>query len=495
MEGEKGVVLEGKDASSRRRNLNYIRRVYKMQKQCSFMDIDVPDNIVPEFLDSYKYKPLQAIWSINKRMHFEIFPVILLSWILWKEFAKYNFILKPYQIFFLIFGAFFIFKWFNWILLDTYQADETADVDISKLPVAIVIPVYNEDKKSLVDCIIALLLQTRRPNEIHITDDGSGYEYQDIKEWFCRKCEEFGVIGTWARQENLGKREAHCNSISRICNKNSIVCTIDSDATLDPRAIEEGMKPFAWSQHKSVTGLVISKKVNSNFLTRIVDSIPLVSSQHLGKGSMSGYGCVVVNSGAISLYRPDVIAKALEVGYQTETYNGEPVHFSDDSFLTLIALSLGKTIFQPSCFSFADMPITLNHHLRQYTRWARGAVIRGFWRVKFFPFPNWVFIVQFSNWASFFVATMIFIIWGVEGITPDTILFFLITSTVFCFLLGMQYSSVKRIDVSKKDAIINLLLLPLSMTWQYSVLRIVNIYAMFTHSTLKWGTRQSVEKT
>lgn len=187
---------------------------------------------------------------------------------------------------------------------------------------------------------------------------------------------DFSVANTYPRiQElavmaaNLGKRHTHDNAFNSIkTTANVIVVTVDSDGILDPRAIEEGLKPFIDPRVKSVAGIVIASNAQRNLLSRITDMIFVSGQQLIDRAVMSQFGNVLVNSGGLAFYRSSVIKVAKKHGYTTETFFGRPISFSDDSYLTLFSLLQGRAVQQQSSIVFADMPISLSHHIRQPLR-------------------------------------------------------------------------------------------------------------------------------
>lgn len=242
---------------------------------------------------------------------------------------------------------------------------------------AVLIPLYNEDPSVVSYMLRALLHQSNLPHEVHVVDDSSTTgSYDDQREWFLRATKEAGIISTWTRTKNQGKRHAQVEAFRNMQEAEFFV-TVDSDSALDYRALEEIARPFHDPKVTSVAGVILAQNNTSNLLARITDLI-FVSQQLVDRSAMSSIGAVLVNSGGLAAYRRSVLTDTIDL-YLSEEYLGRHVEFSDDSMLTLFALLKGKTVQQPTAFALAFMPDNFSHHYRQQVRWFRGSFIRGLW--------------------------------------------------------------------------------------------------------------------
>lgn len=363
----------------------------------------------------------------------------------------------------------------------------------------VIIPVYNEDKTSLRELLESLFDQVVLPKEIHIVDDGSKEKYNDIKTWFSNKAKEMAIYTTWNYQQNQGKREAHVTAFNKIKNndgKNRIILTVDSDGYLDKNAIKEGLIPFEDPEVYSVGGLMNAKNAQKNVLSRITDLI-FLTTQLIDRNAMSVFGSVLVNSGALAFYRYEVVDFAIkEAKYSEETFFGSKVVFSDDSFLTFMANRFGKTVIQPTAIVFADMPITLSHHLRQQLRWAKGQFIRGWWRFKYLDIISYGWFRHLIGQILFFmsltiVIQLLIIKPIITGHLPS--LDFLLIPVFLAYTQGIRYFAIKRTDMTNSSRLLTYLISPLAVIWFALVIRIVTLYGYVTAKRTGWGTRQQVE--
>jgi hyaluronan synthase len=356
-----------------------------------------------------------------------------------------------------------------------------------------IIPAYNEDPAALRECIASMLAQTRRPNVIWVTDDGSTVSYADVRDWFYRTADAAGVRAVWHRQRNAGKRHAQGAAIAATPEAGYYL-TVDSDAILDPDAIREGLMPFANPKIESVAGVVmVANQVN--LLTRFTD-LWFVIGQLVDRSGMSSVGSVLVNSGALAFYRGTLLRDNLD-GYLNELFFGRSIETSDDSLLTIYALLKGKAVQQHSSFSFTFMPETYSHHRRQYLRWMRGAFIRAWWRFRYLPVNSPAYWFNLLGWVQVALSTVTFTALFLYGAirTPADLPFLLMIPVLVGYGQGLRYFMIKRSDISFRQQAGIFLLIPVLVIYGFFVLRALRLYAAATCLKTSWGTRETVEVT
>lgn len=374
-----------------------------------------------------------------------------------------------------------------------YTTTPEQQVELDKAVLVVNVPTYNEDPQALHDCLSSILHQTRPVQVIHVVDDGSKVDYSDVKEWFLARAAEVGVRGLWTRQDNAGKRAAQANTVREVGADADFFLTIDSDALLDSRAVEEGLKPFADANVQSVAGIVLASNNRSNVLARITDLL-FVTNQLIDRSAMSRMGAVLVNSGVLAFYRADILRESMG-SYLSETFLGRPVHFSDDSMLTLYARTRGKTVQQPTSFVFTLMPEKVSHHLRQQVRWRRGAFIRSFWRFRYLPVNSYAYWGHFLSWFQTVLGTAVFLmLFIITPILDKAVLpWLLVVPVMIGYAQSLRYLSFDRADESMRSRLVTIALSPLATLWSFFILRVVRWYAWATVMRTGWGTRQEVE--
>lgn len=434
-----------------------------------------------------------------------VFPLIfsilsLIGYIAFQYWTITNNMSNGFKPIFIVIGIIFFFQLFFGIFARTKKIKKEEDKEIvEKYNPIVLVPVYNEDVNSLKDTLNSLFNQTRLPKEIHVVDDGSKEKYDEVKKWFEKTAKDLEIKVTWSRhKKNQGKRNAHMTAFKNITKElieNAIIITVDSDGVVDKNAIEEGMIPFKDEEVYSVAGVIISRNANTNLLTRLADWI-FVTQELIDRATMSMFGNVLVNSGALAFYRYEVLKIAEETGYTEEYFFNTKVEFSDDSYLTLIALKLGKTVHQPSAIVFADMPVSISHHIRQQIRWSRGSFIRSWWRLRYLDPMSYGWIRQVIGHVTFFTVMTVYIqLLVIKPLLTGFVMVWdiCILGILLSYVQGIKYFAIKRNDSTVANQLLTYILSPLAILWAMLVLRTLKVYSYITCTKGGWGTRQQVE--
>jgi hyaluronan synthase len=369
---------------------------------------------------------------------------------------------------------------------------------LDQLNVTVSIPVYNEDPAALLLVAQSMVRQTRPPRRVEFVDDGSDkFDYRDVRAKLAilarrHRDIEFSWVRT-ERTEGSGKRAAQAVTFAND-RRAEIFATIDSDTILDPRAIEEGLKPFANPRVTSVAAVLLTYNSGTNLLTALTE-IWLTVYQLGIRSAWSRLGRVMINSGGLAFYRASVVREALPA-YLNETFFGRPVRFSDDSMLTFFAMLRGRTVQQPTCFAFTIMPETISHHVRQQLRWMRGSTIRSFWWFRYLSPWQLGWWLALLSWVSFSLTSSLllalFVIAPIADgkLPPAPSLFFLV---VVRYVGSLRCLLIRRSDQNLWMRLAAFACMPLVSLWSMTVLRVLRVYAIFTCLQNGWGTRKSVE--
>ena len=360
---------------------------------------------------------------------------------------------------------------------------------LDRMRVTVNIPVYNEDPELIDRALFALFQQTRLPQRVQVVDDGSGVDYQEIARYWARHHPP-SVDFSWVRQENRGKR--HAQSRTFFGDDADIFITLDSDTALERHAIQEGLKPFADRRTQSVAGLELAFNQNRNWLTRINGSRQL-AWQLSACAAQSTMGNVLVNRGTFALYRAPVVRDNIDA-YLAEDFFGHNVRFGDDSLLTTYALSRGRAVQQSSAIQLTMYPETLDHHIRQWTRWMRSSTIRTFWRIRHLPLTSygwWVTVINlWLFFASIAASIAAFVVWPVAH---QFILDAAAAPVIWMYLTYLRNFIVVRSDETLADRLDSFLIVPVSFAWLLAVLKPLRFWGMATCWRTGWGTRAKVE--
>jgi hyaluronan synthase len=362
---------------------------------------------------------------------------------------------------------------------------------LDRLWVTVNIPVYNEDPAILDRTIYALFRQTRLPDHVQVVDDGSAQDYREVRDWW-EAYHPPGVRFSWVRQENAGKK--HAQSVTFISDRNAdIFVTIDSDSALDCCALDEGLKPFADPRIASVAGLETAFNYDANMLTRAISARSIAFQLFAMSAQSQARGNVLINPGAFSLYRADLIREIVPA-YLGETFFGCPVTLGDDTALTMFALCRGRAVHQPSAVSMPVYPETVSHHLRQWTRWMRASTIRTFWRLRYLPIFSygWLYVV-YTLWAFFTSVAITLVIPLAWPATRNLAIASAIALICWPCAIAIRVVTVRRSDQRWYGKLTGVLLLPVAALWYLIVLRQIRFYGIATCARQHWVTREKVE--
>jgi len=408
-------------------------------------------------------------------------------------FAAYRFLFsREFLQLIPIWGAGFVMRvvplvtsWFGKPFTTTAQQGQELD----RLRVVVAVPVYNEHPMILDRCLWALVNQSRQPDVVHVVEDGPSADYTTLRDYWLRQCPG-RVRVLWTQQrENCGKKFAQ--SVVFVNHPEAdIFVTVDSDTTLEHRAVEEGMKPFADPRIMSVAGVEENFNKDVNWLTRSV-AVRSAYYQLTVWGTQSIFGDLLVNRGTFALYRARVIREIVPA-YVGETFLGRPIRLGDDAALTLFSQACGRTVQQLSAFSLPMHPERLSHHFRQWVRWARGAAIRNCWRLRYLSPGSygfwWTLLVWYMSFMSAAIPVILVAAWPhSERILELTV----VAALSWTYLMSVRTLSVRRSDDSVWFRIGSLLLFPAGSAWSMIVLRPVRLYGMATFLKQRWTTRQT----
>jgi cellulose synthase/poly-beta-1,6-N-acetylglucosamine synthase-like glycosyltransferase len=219
-----------------------------------------------------------------------------------------------------------------------------------------IIPVYNEDPELYTAAIWSLINQTIPPDVIHVMDDGSRRPLQAFNHPLVR----------WHSQNNQGKRHAQYNILKMYSpNAWDFIFTVDSDSVCDPDALEHLLRSMSDSAVQAATGMIFVRNWRKNLLTRLTD-INVVTSCLMFRMFRSHMGVVTPTSGAIALYRADLVYDNLE-DYVTSGTAG------DDRRLSFYALLRGKVVGVHESVVETALPETWGGIFNQRLRWSKSA--------------------------------------------------------------------------------------------------------------------------
>lgn len=390
----------------------------------------------------------------------------------------------------------FLLLW--WVPLSWFERPAKATIrqmkTLNELIVAVQIPVYNEDRNALVACLTALFEQTRKPDRILLTDDGSEDPLPDIRDWFLDQCQEHEIDGVWHRQANRGKRHAQMAVLAD--DDSDIICTLDSDSILDHRAIEEGLKPFVNPKIMSVAGLVAVLNTRTNWLTYLTAMLYTPFTRGF-RSAQSVLKRVTVNSGTLAFYRGHVIRKYVGI-YENETFRGKPMQMNDDSLFTFYGLLHGDAVHQPTSVAYTLVPENVDNYRRQQMRWMRGTFVRTFWWWRYAGLTSPVFWMPILEIVQLLMSVAIPVALLMQSQMRhhlgDVLVSTVLVDVGVTWLISLRFLMLKRSDESLLFHLGLVLTAPIAGLWRILVVKPMYLYCLATFWKVgSWGTRAKVE--
>jgi biofilm PGA synthesis N-glycosyltransferase PgaC len=243
------------------------------------------------------------------------------------------------------------------ILLDRPRALELEGT----LPaITVIIAAYNEEGSIEETVRYALCSDYPGPLEVVVADDGST---DATRELVRSAAAEDGRVRL-SEAPHGGKAQALNTALASVTTP--LVATIDADTLLMPESLRRIVARMLQSPPDTVAvaGSVLTRNSRANFLTRMQewDYFLAISSVKRQQALLQG---TLVAQGAFSIYRTDALR---EVG-------GWPDRIGEDIVLTWSMIRRGgRTSFEPSAVAFTEVPVRMNHLVRQRQRWARGMI-------------------------------------------------------------------------------------------------------------------------
>lgn len=359
---------------------------------------------------------------------------------------------------------------------------------LDTLNVTVAVPVYNEDPGALDQGLWSAVNQSRPPQCIHVVEDGQSQDYSRLQAHW--EGQHGPTLVRWERpwEKNRGKKWAQ----SRVFTTNpaaDVFVTVDSDTTLEYRAIEEGLKPLANPKIASVAGIEEIWNKHQNWLTKVC-AARNTFSQLVSWSTQSVFGDVLINRGTFALYRAHIIREIIPA-YLGETFLGRPVKLGDDSALTLFSRAHGRTVQQVSAICLPVYPATLSHHFRQWLRWARGGSVRNYWRIKYLPVMSWGWwwtaLAFYYTIASLCLPVLFIAGW------PHTahLLAWTAASVVaWSYTTSLHVLRIRREGETTWTRVSSVLAYPAGLIWSSYFLRPIRLYGIFSCFKQGWVTRQ-----
>ena len=242
----------------------------------------------------------------------------------------------------------------------------------------IVMPLYNEDAGFAVASVRSMINQDRRPDRIHVVDDGStdgGLTARAVEATLRAEAGDLEWEVT-RLPSNRGKRHALAVGFRAAPDAAIYVC-VDSDTILDHRALDEGVAALDEPEVAAVAGFVMAENWSRNVLTRMID-LRYVSAFLSERAAYSLFGAVLCCCGSLAFFRGTVVRDNLD-DFLDQRFLGQVASFGDDRRLTNYALRAGRVVLCERARASTAVPERFGHYLRQQVRWNKSFFRESIW--------------------------------------------------------------------------------------------------------------------
>ena len=344
--------------------------------------------------------------------------------------------------------------------------------------VSIVIPVFNEEKEYLEQCISNICKANYPQKEVIMIDDGSS----DPQCWqVIQRLQAIHNFTAYKLEKNVGKRKAMAFGFRKATGE--ILIAGDSDTVVTSgECIERLVEPFRDPNVGAVSGCVLVKNVKDTLMTRIQDARYWLAF-YIEKSSQNPYNSVTCASGPFSAYRKEYVMLFLDE-WEHQMFLGQECTYGDDRGLTTFMLKHGYGVkFARDAFAYTNVPDTLPKFVKQQIRWKKS-FLRENWYLSSFIFRKNPFMVAefFLFWAVFlagFIAKFITFFYFFTGRIEFLNLLVMI---VFVAVLHYIYAFLRSPGTRGYYGVIYGILNEFLISWMI-------FPAFFSLKDTKWGTR------
>ncbi|MGQ9679145.1 MAG: glycosyltransferase [Candidatus Bathyarchaeia archaeon] len=221
-----------------------------------------------------------------------------------------------------------------------------------KTMVSVIVPVYNGEK-TIADCIRHLELQSLRPTEIIVVDDGSRDKTPIMLEELSRIYSNITVV---KNPRNMGK----CASINSVLDQVRFpyVAVVDSDTNLGVDYLRNVLGAFQREDVVGVSGMVLP--IGSETAISKARLIEYLHGQSTYKNFQNRVGTIFVAPGCCTVWRSSWIKKR---GIPTET-------IVEDMDLTWESqIDGGKIFYVQDAVAYTAEPDSFRKYVHQIDRW------------------------------------------------------------------------------------------------------------------------------
>lgn len=342
--------------------------------------------------------------------------------------------------------------------------------------VTVVTPMYNEGE-GIRQTIRSVLAQDYPAHKLRliVVDDAST---DDSYEHALDEARGQHRVTVLRNDTNMGKRRAINRAVRGTTAE--IIVSVDSDVTVDRRAVPELVRRFTGPEIAAVGGQVDIRNKHTNWLTRM-QAVKYFFGYHTIKNLERAYRTVLCLSGCLTAYRRTVLVELEPI------LEARKVKYGEDRFLTRQIIKAGhQTTMTMDALCHTTAPDDFRIYVAQQLRWRRSTIVdylgstSHFWRMH----P----LVALHYYAVF-GAILVYPVLLVSAILSGLVIPLMLLHMLIVMGFGLYYAvKVRGRPAAQRVSALSFLPMAFVLPISYAILTPL---AALTLGTKSWSTRRS----
>lgn len=275
---------------------------------------------------------------------------------------------------------------------------------------------------------------------------------------------------------NLGKRRTINRAVR--ASTSEIIVSVDSDVTVDRRAVRELVRRFTGPEIAAVGGQVDIRNKHTNWLTRM-QAVKYFFGYHTIKNLERAYRTVLCLSGCLTAYRRSVLVELEPI------LEARKIKYGEDRFLTRQIIKAGyQTTMTMDALCHTTAPHEFRLYVAQQLRWRRSTIVDYFGSISHF----WrMHPLVALHYYTVFGAILIYPVLLVSAIISGMFLPLMMLHLLVVMGFGLYYCvKVRMRPAEQRVSALSFLPMTFILPISYAILTPL---AALTLGTKSWSTR------